>query len=549
MKRKVAYSIISFFGVFFIHFAYSVWQIIETASKWKQVNDVNPYWQYFGRQDFFLGLSYALTAAFTVYAVTNFFEKRKLGIAGTVGGLTLAGVLYFAGCFLTGCCGSPMLAVYLSFFGSSIAGFTKPLTAGLTTMSVILGFVWINRKSKTKECACNDLCCDNKNEEESHKEIIMKNEIKNIIEGEVINKINSEMNEGINLLKCQQCGCMEETLKILKSDFPTEVDRWEKEMIPIKYSCLGCAHCYPAVAMNLFNEAFPEKTNTQLECAFEVKEDKWPYVAGEYYAFCGGDYCPVAVSTLGDTELADRLSQNHPKELCIVGKTETENIGVDKVIKNTITNPTIKYLLLVGQEPKGHKSGETFVALSKNGVDEKMRVIGSTGKKPILRNVSVEEIDSFRRQVEVVDLIGCNDENLIVDKIKELATKKKLSPTKENCGCAVCVDEKPLPPNGETAIKEIEVIQAKEPANIIMDKAGYLVILPIPEKDIITVEHYSYDNRLLRIIEGKDARSIYWTIIENKWVTFLSHAAYIGKELAKAELSLKDGSKYVQDGA
>jgi tetrahydromethanopterin S-methyltransferase subunit A len=38
-------------------------------------------------------------------------------------------------------------------------------------------------------------------------------------------------------------------------------------------------------------------------------------------------------------------------------------------------------------------------------------------------------------------------------------------------------------------------------------------------------------------------------IVANGWVTELSHAAYIGKELAKAELSLKYGLKYVQDGA
>ncbi len=61
--------------------------------------------------------------------------------------------------------------------------------------------------------------------------------------------------------------------------------------------------------------------------------------------------------------------------------------------------------------------------------------------------------------------------------------------------------------------------------------------------------YYSYDNTLLRVIEGKDARSIYWTIIENKLVTLLSHAAYHGKELEKAELSYKLGIKYVQDGA
>lgn len=81
------------------------------------------------------------------------------------------------------------------------------------------------------------------------------------------------------------------------------------------------------------------------------------------------------------------------------------------------------------------------------------------------------------------------------------------------------------------------------------NKAGYVVILPLAEKGIISVEHYSYDDKLLRTIEGKDARSLYWTIIENNWMTQLSHAAYLGKELEKAELSLMHGFKFVQDGA
>jgi len=54
---------------------------------------------------------------------------------------------------------------------------------------------------------------------------------------------------------------------------------------------------------------------------------------------------------------------------------------------------------------------------------------------------------------------------------------------------------------------------------------------------------------LLRIIEGTTARAIYNTIISNGWVTELSHAAYLGKELVKAELSLQHGIKYIQDGA
>ena len=565
-QGKIIIPTASFLLVLLTHFTYLFWETVRLSSEWFQVKEINPLRKYFERQDIFIGLSYALTAAFTAYAVINFFDKRKRGIAGTVGGFTLAGVLYFAGCFLTGCCGSPMLTVYLSLFGSSIIGFAKPITAGFTFVSIVIGFIWINKNNKANMCSDNEDCCNPQNpskenlkttdglmKAQDEEEFNLSKMINDVDKHEVINKIRSEIEEGINLLKCQQCGCMKDTLEKIKADFPTDVDKWQNKIIPVKYTCHGCEHCYPAVAMNLFNEAYPEKANSKSDCAIEVREDKWPYVAGEYYTFCGGDYCPVAVSTLGDSELAEKLSKNHPKELCIVGKTETENIGIDKVIKNTVTNPTIKYLLLVGQEPKGHKSGETFLSLSKNGVDEKMRVIGSTGKKPVLRNVSVEEINSFRNQVEVVDMIGCNDETLIVDKIKELASKANInvskfsfieksnsSSKKTTCGCKECNDE---------IVVDEKVIQAKEPTNIIMDKAGYFVILPIPEKNIISVEHYSYDNNLLRTIEGKDARSIYWTIVENDWVTLLSHAAYLGKELEKAELSLKLGSKYIQDGA
>jgi tetrahydromethanopterin S-methyltransferase subunit A len=49
------------------------------------------------------------------------------------------------------------------------------------------------------------------------------------------------------------------------------------------------------------------------------------------------------------------------------------------------------------------------------------------------------------------------------------------------------------------------------------------------------------------VIEGKDSRSILRTIIENSWVTHFSHYAYLGKELAKAEISIKYGLRYLQD--
>ncbi len=98
--------------------------------------------------------------------------------------------------------------------------------------------------------------------------------------------------------------------------------------------------------------------------------------------------------------------------------------------------------------------------------------------------------------------------------------------------------------------KTVPTIQAPTPNDtVVLDKAGYFVILPHADKKIISVEHYAYDNTLLRNIEGTHARALYAIIIANGWVSELSHAAYLGKELAKAELSLERGLPYVQDGA
>ncbi len=94
-----------------------------------------------------------------------------------------------------------------------------------------------------------------------------------------------------------------------------------------------------------------------------------------------------------------------------------------------------------------------------------------------------------------------------------------------------------------------KVIATELSDRVVMDKAGYFVIVPLPDQGMINVEHYAYDNVLLRTIEGVTARALYRKLIEEGWVTELSHAAYLGRELTKAELALQHGFHYIQDGA
>lgn len=154
MIIKLSCIIITFVLVFTVHAFYSINKIERISEQWTSVEGISPIVSYLQQQEYFLGLSYAMAGAFTVYALFKFLSNRKKGATGILGGITLTGVLYFGGCFLLGCCGSPMLAVYLSLFGSSMLGFTKAITLILTTVSIIIGFVWLEWRGNKTVCDC-----------------------------------------------------------------------------------------------------------------------------------------------------------------------------------------------------------------------------------------------------------------------------------------------------------------------------------------------------------------------------------------------------------
>ncbi len=359
------------------------------------------------------------------------------------------------------------------------------------------------------------------------------------------------------LAKCQKCGCMQSGLQNLAAALPairTEeasslielISSAITKMHPVQYSCLGCDHCYPAAAQNAFSQAYPAVNLEDMSCEFHVQEDNWPPVVGEYFLLDKSG--AIAISTLASTDLAEALASRKPAGVAIIEKTETENIGIDKVIKNVITSQSLRYLILAGQDPKGHFTGQTLLALAENGVDGQGRVIGSKGKRPVLRNVSDQDIQAFRTQIQVIDMIGCQDPDAICARVNELP-----KPAISSCGCSECgCSEAPvsLTLSIPLSLSLTPKVMAEEPNEAVkLDKAGYFVILPLVDRGVINVEQYSYDHTLIRIIEGSTARAIYHLAINNQWVTEMSHAAYLGKELAKAELSLKHGFKYIQDGA
>ena len=104
-----------------------------------------------------LGASYALSAAFTMYALMILRQNRRKAAAGAVGGLAAMGALYAVGCFALGCCGSPMLPIYLGLLGGKLAGVGGPVMFGLTLLSVGIGFLILGRKAR---CVCEGPCTE-----------------------------------------------------------------------------------------------------------------------------------------------------------------------------------------------------------------------------------------------------------------------------------------------------------------------------------------------------------------------------------------------------
>jgi tetrahydromethanopterin S-methyltransferase subunit A len=143
----------------------------------------------------------------------------------------------------------------------------------------------------------------------------------------------------------------------------------------------------------------------------------WPIIQGDFHS--GKAESPVAVATMG-SHLDEQGICDAGAAIC--GSCKTENLGLEKVIANIISNPNIRFLLLCGTEVKGHLSGQTLAALHANGV-EKGKVVGAQGAIPFIENVGDAEIKRFQEQIEVVNIMETEDLGQIKAKIAELTAR------------------------------------------------------------------------------------------------------------------------------
>jgi tetrahydromethanopterin S-methyltransferase subunit A len=123
----------------------------------------------------------------------------------------------------------------------------------------------------------------------------------------------------------------------------------------------------------------------------------------------------------------------------IAGPCKTENLGIEKMMANLISNPNIRFLILCGSEVQGHITGQSIEALHANGVDaDKRKIVGATGAIPFIENMPDEAIERFQQQMEIVSMIDVEDAAAIQSQVKE------------------CIEKDPGAAEEETMVIEIE---------------------------------------------------------------------------------------------
>lgn len=170
-KRLLA-PLLVFITVWIIHYIWIIYfpEIDETQLQWAPVGHstaIELFKGYIASKSYFLSYTYALSFAFAYFNYRNYQEKKacspgKIPLISSIG---ITSILSVSGCFLIGCCGSPMLAVYLTWFGAGFVPIAKPLIAILSTLMIFgMYFISIRKNSRIlsnnqdTNCNCNCNC-------------------------------------------------------------------------------------------------------------------------------------------------------------------------------------------------------------------------------------------------------------------------------------------------------------------------------------------------------------------------------------------------------
>jgi len=139
--------------------------------------------------------------------------------------------------------------------------------------------------------------------------------------------------------------------------------------------------------------------------------------------------------------------------------------------------------------------------------------------------------------VEVLDWTGEEDLQVLQERVKSLSDR--------NPGVFTSEKKETGEPRRQEEFVSIRPGGQREP--LLYDPKGYFVITIEPEQKEILLRHYLPDHTPSHEMRGRGATSMLLGLLRDGLVTQLSHAGYLGEELAKAQTALQFGLRYDQD--
>jgi dihydropteroate synthase-like protein len=230
---------------------------------------------------------------------------------------------------------------------------------------------------------------------------------------------------------------------------------------------------------------------------------------------------------------------------------KAKQLGLNRCIADLIVDPLdiFESFLAFKDFAKRNPDVPLFVGIS--NVTELIDA-DSIGVNAVLARLASEVGGSILLATEKSDKVkGTVAEEVAASKMMFLAKKRGSAPKDLGIDLLILKDKKLhedlYDRKIETHSNIVEISDSSK--STIIDPGGSFRISIDRDECVIVASHYILSNpeKPSSIIKGKTAQGVYSKIIQLHLVNYLDHVAYLGEELAKAEIALNTGKGYLQD--
>ena len=230
---------------------------------------------------------------------------------------------------------------------------------------------------------------------------------------------------------------------------------------------------------------------------------------------------------------------------------KAKKLGVSRCLADLILEPTNILESFIAYKEFASRNPDVPLFVGISNVTELMDA-DSVGINALLIRLSQEIDASILLATEKSDKAkGTVVEEVAAAKMMFLAKKRGSVPKDLGIDLLILKDkrvhEEPYDKKLEVGVKVTEALEKLESATL--DSAGMFKISIDRAGGVLVAIYYdsAQMDKPVNVVKGETADRVFVKIVEMGLVSRLDHAAYLGSELAKAEIALRTGKEYIQD--